>query len=177
MGPTGGEPRIDDVAARAGVSVGTVSNVLNRPFSVSERTRDKVRAAIAELGFVSDQQARALAAGISRTIGFVAYDLGNSFFLDMVRGAAAEVEKRGMNFLIADAHNDLEQEFVYLSLFDEQRVAGILVAPLPSKSDENAAPGRWSRDVVVLNSSPGPERCCATTDNEVGGYLATRHLI
>ena len=68
---------VKQVAARAGVSVGTVSNVLNRPDTVSEGTRRKVVRAIAELGFVRNESGRQLRAGLSRTIAYVVLDASN----------------------------------------------------------------------------------------------------
>ena len=73
-------PRIQDVARRAGVAIGTVSNVLNNPDLVSEQTRVKVETAIAELGFVRNSAARALAARRTDTVGLVLIDIGNSLF-------------------------------------------------------------------------------------------------
>src|SRR5215211_8650679 len=69
-------PRIQDVARRAGVAIGTVSNVLNNPGLVAEQTRLKVEAAIAELGFVRNSAARALAARRTDTVGLVLIDIG-----------------------------------------------------------------------------------------------------
>src|SRR5215210_8897402 len=86
-------PSMVDVARAAGVSLGTVSNVVNNPEKVTPATRQKVEAAIAELGFVRNGVARSLRAGRSTTIGFVLVDLGNSFFLDLVRGAEEEVTR------------------------------------------------------------------------------------
>ncbi|MGW4967606.1 LacI family DNA-binding transcriptional regulator, partial [Nonomuraea sp. NPDC004186] len=77
---------IKEVARLAGVSVGTVSNVLNRPDMVAPDTRLRVRAAIARLGYVRNGSARQLRAGHSRTIGVVALDLANPFFIDVLRG-------------------------------------------------------------------------------------------
>ena len=74
------------VAARAGVSLGTVSNVLNRPDRVAPATRDRVMQAIQELGFVRNEAARQLRAGQSRTIGLVVLDVGNPFFTDLAKG-------------------------------------------------------------------------------------------
>jgi alpha-L-rhamnosidase len=75
-------PRIQDVARRAGVAIGTVSNVLNNPALVAEQTRLKVEAAIAELGFVRNSAARTLAAKRTDTVGLVLTDIGNSLFVD-----------------------------------------------------------------------------------------------
>src|SRR6478736_9522233 len=80
------QPSMSDVARHAGVAIGTVSNTLNNPEKVSERTRRKVLGAIAELGFVRNDAARSLAAGSSTTVGLVLADLGNSFFVDIARG-------------------------------------------------------------------------------------------
>ncbi len=82
-GPAG----IKDVAERADVSIGTVSNVLNRPDLVRPATRARVEAAIAELGFVRNESARQLRAGSSRIIAYVFLDAGNPFFTDVARGA------------------------------------------------------------------------------------------
>ncbi|HET6560394.1 MAG TPA: LacI family DNA-binding transcriptional regulator [Marmoricola sp.] len=168
---------MEDVARQAGVSLGTVSNVLNKPHMVSEKTREKVREAIQQLGFVPDRRARALAAGTSKTIGFVVIDLSNSFFLDMARGAEQEAQTAGFNVLLADSDMQVEKERVYMELFDEERVAGILLAPLPSPADDVVTSGRWGRDVVVLNSPVAEDRCSVIVDDEVGGYRAARHLI
>src|SRR5215469_17221956 len=77
---------IREVAARAGVSVGTVSNVLNRPEIVADSTRRRVQAAIKQLGFVRNESARQLRAGRSRTIGLLVLDVANPFFTDVARG-------------------------------------------------------------------------------------------
>ncbi len=80
-------PGIKDVALHAGVSVGTVSNVLNRPDLVSDRTRQRVLASIATLGYVRNESARQLRTGCSRIIACVVLDMGNPFFADVARGA------------------------------------------------------------------------------------------
>jgi len=85
---------MQDVADRAGVAIGTVSNVLNRPEVVREATRHKVEAAIDELGFVRNSAARSLAVGSSKLIGLVLVDLANSFFVDIARGVEAATSLR-----------------------------------------------------------------------------------
>ena len=81
-----GSTGIKQVAAHAGVSVGTVSNVLNRPDMVSEPTRRKVLRAIEELGFVRNESGRQLRAGHSRTVAYVVLDASNPFFTDVAKG-------------------------------------------------------------------------------------------
>ena len=88
---------IREVAAHAGVSVATVSNVLNRPEIVAQPTRDRVNASIRELGFVRNESARQLRAGRSRTIGLVVLDVANPFFTDLARGVEDEANKAGLD--------------------------------------------------------------------------------
>src|SRR3712207_3239878 len=97
-----------DVARTAGVSLGTVSNVLNNPGKVADGTRQRVETAIEQLGFVRNGAARSLSLGTSSTLGFIVIDLSNSFFLDMARGAEQEASRSGLNVLLANA--DLNRE-------------------------------------------------------------------
>ncbi|TFC21131.1 LacI family DNA-binding transcriptional regulator [Cryobacterium glucosi] len=171
-------PNISDVAERAGVAIGTVSNVLNQPHKVTEATRVKVQAAIDELGFVRNRAARALAAGTSNTIGFVIIDLSNSFFLDMARGAEDEAEKAGMTVLLANSDLKDSKQTVYMNLFSEDRVAGILLAPIPNSFLVIDSAKAHNRRVVLLNDSlEAADSCCVMANNEHGGYLAAKHLI
>jgi LacI family transcriptional regulator len=165
-----------DVAELAGVGLGTVSNALHRPHLLSPATLERVRSAIETLQFVPDARASALAGGTSTTIGFVVVVLANSFFLDMTRGAEREAAEHGMSVLLANADMQQDKQSFYLELFDQERVAGVLLAPT-HRSPVPPAAGPWSREVVVLNRDADGERCCVTVDDEAGGYRATRHLI
>jgi LacI family transcriptional regulator len=166
-----------DVARAAGVSLGTVSNVVNNPAKVTPPTRQKVEAAIAELGFVRNGVARSLRAGRSTTIGFVLVDLGNSFFLDIARGAEAEANRAGMNLLLANADMSWDKEQTYLALFEEERVAGVLLTPRPLPEEEHRPPAAGVPRVHLNDPHAGPDVCCVTTDNVHGGYMAAQHLI
>jgi hypothetical protein len=96
-------PGIKDVAARAGVSVGTVSNVLNRPDVVTERTRDKVLEAITALGFVRNESARQLRNGHSRTLAYLVLDPANPFFTDVARGAEDAARAAGLALYLCNS--------------------------------------------------------------------------
>src|ERR1700760_1131773 len=91
-----------DVAKRAGVSLGTVSNVLNRPERVAPATRERVLRAIEELGFVRNEAARQLRAGRSRTIGLLVLDVGNPFFTDLAAGAETAATKAGLSVILCN---------------------------------------------------------------------------
>jgi LacI family transcriptional regulator len=120
---------IRDVAAHAGVSVGTVSNVLNRPEIVARTTRDRVHVAIKALGFVRNESARQLRAGRSRTIGLVVLDVANPFFTDVARGVEDEAAAAGLAVILCNTDEQLEKEQRYLELLEEHRVQGILITP------------------------------------------------
>ena len=89
-----------DVAALAGVSIGTVSNVLNRPDLVRSVTRRKVETAIVELGFVPNGSARQLKAGRSRFVAYVALDAANPFFTDVARGVEETIRQHGLSLFL-----------------------------------------------------------------------------
>ncbi|MEL7974829.1 LacI family DNA-binding transcriptional regulator [Isoptericola sp. F-RaC21] len=170
-------PSISDVARAAGVSMGTVSNVLNGTVRVTPATRSRVEAAIRELGFVRNGVARSLAAGRSSTLGFVIIDLANSYFLDIARGAEAEAGRAGLNLLLANSDMSEEKQRTYVDLFVEDRVAGILVAANHGSTQDlrRSAPGV----PLVVVDAPGDHAdvCSVVPDNELGGYLAASHLI
>ena len=121
---------VRDVAAAASVSVGTVSNVLNRPDKVAPATVERVHAAIEELGFVRNDAARQLRAGRSRSIGLVVLDVRNPFFTDVARGAEDRAAEDGMTILLGNSDENTDREGSYLDLFEEQRVHGVLISPL-----------------------------------------------
>lgn len=171
------QPNVADVARAAGVSLGTVSNVLNNPGKVTPRTRGKVEAAIAALGFVRNGAARSLAAGSSRTLGFVLEDLTNTFFLDLAKGAEETAQDGNLNIVLANADSREDKQRSYLELFEEERVAGILLAPRRDLLDQLTPLLARGVRVVVLNANPPDDVCSVQTDNVMGGYLATQHLI
>lgn len=172
------EPSIADVARLAGVAQGTVSNVLNRPHKVSDKTRQRVQRAIDNLGFVRNGAARGLASGTRNTIGFVIIDLSNSFFVDMARGAEEVAQRSGKTLLLANSDKQVSKQATYLNLFDEERVAGILLAPQPHSLHNSAITRPHGRPRVILNGDSDSSLVCSVAaDNELGGYSAARHLI
>ena len=90
---------IRDVAAMAGVSVGTVSNVLNHAHLVREEKREQVEAAIERLNFVRSEPARQLRAGRSRMVGLLVLDVTNPFFTDLARGAEEAISASGLSVM------------------------------------------------------------------------------
>ncbi|MCA1655245.1 MAG: LacI family transcriptional regulator [Pseudonocardiaceae bacterium] len=175
---TGGVPGMKDVAAVAGVSIGTVSNVLNRPHLVSEPTRQRVRAAIVELGFVRNETARQLRAGSSRTIAYVVMDAANPFFHDVARGVEQEARAAGMAVYLCNSNQDGAREQEYLERLREQRVQGVLITPIDPTGELLAGmPGRGIPVVLVDSPARDETRCSVAVDDVLGGELALTHLL
>lgn len=166
-----------DVAAHAGVSLGTVSNVLNRPHLVSGQTRDRVLRAIEELGFVRNNAARSLVVGRAETVGFVIVDLANSLFLDIARGIESVLDEHGIKLLLANSDVDQQKQDGYLSLFEETQLSGIVLAPLDGPLDTAQAVRERGVPVVQVNWPGTGDSCGVVSDDAHGGYLAARHLI
>ena len=169
---------VKDVAALAGVSVGTVSNVLNRPERVSPETRDRVSAAITELGFVRNESARHLRAGSSRTVGLVVLDVANPFFTDVARGVEDTASAAGLAVILCNTDEKPAKENSYLDLLEEQRVRGILITPADEISDRLTDLRRRGTPVVLLDrKAAGRDQCSVSVDDRKGGDLAVTHLL
>jgi LacI family transcriptional regulator len=169
---------VREVAAMASVSVGTVSNVLNRPEKVAPDTVARVLAAIDQLGFVRNDAARQLRAGRSRSIGLVVLDVRNPFFTEVARGAEDRAAEDGMTILLGNSDENADRERSYLDLFEEQRVHGVLISPLGD--DETRLQRLRVRETpVVLVDRVSEDRSLSSVsvDDVVGGELAVRHLL
>src|SRR2546429_4392687 len=121
--------RLQDVAARANVSMQTVSRVLRAPDLVKPATATRVRAAMAELGYVRNEQATALRLGRTHTIGML-FQLHDSlpmpFALEVIAGAEERAVARGYSLVMCDTSGSPDEEAEVLSLLLRQRVAGII---------------------------------------------------
>jgi LacI family transcriptional regulator len=167
-----------DVATLAGVSIGTVSNVLNAPDLVAEPTRERVQQAIDKLGWVRNESARRLRAGRSRSIGMVVMDISNPFFTDVMLGAEDFFAAEGYTVHVGNSAQSAERELGHLALFEQQRMRGILVAPIKALTDRFAELRRRGIAVVVVDRvGTSTDSCSVGVDDVVGGRLAVEHLI
>lgn len=169
---------IRDVARAAGVSVGTVSNVLNRPEIVAPATVSRVVAAIESLGFVRNDAARQLRAGRSRSLGLVVLDTRNPFFMDVAHGAQSRALDDGYTVLMGGSDDSREREQSLLDMFEEHRVAGVLISPVRTELTQL----RKLRDAgipVVLVDRGTSDRTFSSVavDDVEGGRIAARHLV
>lgn len=171
------EPRVrmGEVAARAGVSVGTVSNTLNHPERVSPSTRDRVHAVIRELGFVPNQHARVLMGAPSNVIGLLVVDVLSPFFMAIAHSVERAARGAGHVVMLCNSENDHEKEFSLLQMLEAQRVRGALLSP--AGGGEPTIEGLHDFPVVYLDYQAGPNSCSVAVDHIAGGRLAAQHLL
>ncbi|NTW41427.1 MAG: LacI family transcriptional regulator [Cellulomonadaceae bacterium] len=169
---------ITDVARLAGVAVGTVSNVLNRPDVVAPATRERVLAAIADLSFVPNGVARQLRAGTITTVGAILLDIRNPFFTEVARGVEDRLTLDDHTLMLASSDDDPLREAKYLRLFEEHGVVGLLVVPV--SADHALLTQVHSRGVkVVLLDVPSSHEgiSSVSVDDVAGGAMAAEHLL
>lgn len=164
-----------DVAAHARVSLGTVSNVLNRPERVTERTRARVLAAIDELGFVRNESARQLREGNSRTLAYVVLDTANPFFTDVERGVQEAADAAGLAVFLCNSGQDPRRQAAYLDLLEQQRVEGVLITPVDIADEQLRQLPRRGTPVVLVDAR-STHHCSVAVDDVLGGDLAATHL-
>lgn len=167
---------VKTVAERAGVSVGTVSNVLNRPESVAEETRQRVEAAMAELNFVRNASARQLRAGESTVVGAIVLDLRNPFYTALARGIEDRLLADGLMLMMASSDEDPDRERRWLRLFAEQGIRGLLVTPSKDTAEHLAAVSSLGIPAVLLDSHSS-SFASVGADSVSGARQAVRHLL
>jgi LacI family transcriptional regulator, galactose operon repressor len=167
-----------DVAALAGVSLGTVSNVLNSPDIVAEPTRRRVELAIAKLGWIPNEPARQLRAGRSRSIGMIVMDIANPFYTDLVIGAENCVQERGYSVQVGNSAQEADRESAQLLVLMQQRVRGVLLAPIWGIAERVRQLKLRGIPVVLLDRAGNQsDFCSVSTDDVEGGRLAVQHLL
>ena len=168
-------PTIRDVAFRSGVSIKTVSRVINAPDTVTDVTRGRVLAAVEDLDFVPDQRASAMRSGRSHMIGFVSDLVATTpHSVDIIRGAQHALAERGKTMLLANADGGGFQ--AHLRGFHGLRVDGVIVATMYHRAIDDLPP--LSEPAVLVNCFEATLRFPAILpDDAQAGYRAARHLI
>ncbi|MEV8314697.1 LacI family DNA-binding transcriptional regulator [Streptomyces sp. NPDC059900] len=160
---------IKDVAARAGVALGTASRVLSGSSQTSADSQARVLAAAAELGYVANGPARSLRRARTDVLGLLVSDIRNPFFSELAHAAEQEARRHGYTVLLANANEDAEQADAYLQTFASQRIDGLLFSPQSSVSPQLAATLASGLPLVFLNRSiEGVDAPLYGTDNAQG---------
>ncbi|PZE24206.1 LacI family transcriptional regulator [Curtobacterium sp. MCBD17_034] len=167
--------RITDVAALAGVSIGTASKALNDTGQLRQETRERVRAAAAKLGFVVDARGRALSSGRSYTVGMITTDSFGRFSIPVMLGAEDVLSAGQMAVLMCDTRDDIVRENHYVRSLSSRRVDGVIVT---GRSAEARPPIRVDMPVVyAFTPSTSPDDVSITLDDAAGAALLADHLV
>lgn len=169
---------VKDVAARSGVSFQTTSKVLNGGGSVSETTRARILKVASDLGYVPNLQARSLVMQRTQTIGLIAGDLSDRNLSRAIVGAELEARRQGYGVMITSIEPEGSGTEYALPAMMERRVDGILlVAPQMEEDVGLAHVLDRALPVVSLHHVPGDAVATVTADDDMAGYLATKHLL
>jgi len=169
--------RISDVAALAGVSIGTASKALNDTGQLRDETRRRVKDAADKLGFVGDARARALSSGRTFTVGMITTDSFGRFTMPVLLGAEDALSAGQMMVLVADTRDDHVREAHYLRSLVARGVDGIIVT---GRSADARPPIEVPVPVPVvyaLTPSTDPADVSVTLDDPAGAAAAAAHLL
>lgn len=169
---------IREVAALAGVAVGTVSNYLNHPDRVSSDKAQRIRYAIDSLGFVPSNAGRQLRLGVSSVIGYIAPDVSNPYFAEIAESVERRASERGVTVFLANSHRSKEREDAYLEVFEQHQVQGLLVSShIPIEDRLAQVRKRGTPSVLVGQRARTLEQPSVSLDDVSGGRQAMRHLL
>ncbi|WKT90059.1 LacI family DNA-binding transcriptional regulator [Microbacterium maritypicum] len=169
---------VKDVAALAGVSSSTVSNYLNHPHVLGAASRERVRSAIEQLGFVPNESARQLRAGSSKALALILLDAWLPYFHDLSRGVEDVAREGGWSLFFSNSNRDDAQERRNLDMFEAHRVQGIVIYPLGDVVPRlEALADRGIRSVVVGPIPDSSKVASVLFDDRDGGRLAGEHLV
>ena len=167
-----------DVAECAGVSVTTVSHVINNTRSVKPSTRQKVEEAMHSLGYQPNVLARSLRKGETLTIGIILPDNTNPYFAELVRGIEDSSFSQGYSVILCNSDNDLKKERLYTNVLLEKQVDGIIMVAAGSSGENiHHLQVRGVPLVLVDRRVPDIEADYVFADNQQGGFLAANHLV
>lgn len=166
-----------DVARLAGVSIATVSAVVNNKGIVSPTLTKKVQQAIEAIGFRPHAGARGLRLGRTYIIGMVMQDIANPFFVEVMRGVEDEAGKNGYEIMVCDSNGQPDLELKRLNALYAQRVDGVLLATSDSYTAREMLPRNYAPIVFVDCVPIRANVACVVTDNFEASYEATRYLI
>ena len=169
---------IYEVSKLAGVSLATVSRVMNKSSNVSDKTRDKVNAAMEQLGYRPNAVAKSLASNRSNCIGVLVSELHGPFYGTMMGGIESEFRVADKHIVVTASHAELEREKDDIE-FLISRNCDALILHVEAVSDEYLLSlSKGKTPIFVLNRLvPGMEDNCICLDNELGGYLATKAML
>ncbi len=175
------QPTMKRIAGELGVSVTTISKVLNNHGDISEATRDRVLAKIEELGYQRNAVARSLTLRRTHTVGIVIPDLMHSFFVEIISGIEPIASARGYGLLLCSSAEDPDKERSELEMLRGRQVDGIVLASAHGSANDDLLTQLTTSGtgLVMIDRDDHPEVEChrVLTDDQRVGLLATTHLV
>jgi LacI family transcriptional regulator len=168
---------IRDVAAKAGVSIGTASKALNGQGKLRPETRERVAAAARELGFAPNVLARGLLAGRTYTVGMITTDSFGRFSIPVMLGAEDALGSGQISVFMCDTRDDLVREQRYLEGLLSRKVDGLIVTGRRIEPRSSIGTGLGIPVVYAMTQSLDSDEPAVIPDDHGGGQLAARHLI
>lgn len=165
---------LKDVAEKCGVTVTTVSRMLNDRGYVSEKTRKKIRQAMKELNYQPNEFARALSLKKSSYIGLIVPSASNMFFCKVIDSIEHHVSKHGYKLLLCTSNLEPKKEIEFFDMLGANKVAGVIIASHTQDIDKNIA---IDAPVISIDRILSPHIPSICSDNYQGGVLAAEHLI
>jgi len=169
------------IAGELGVSITTVSKVLNNRADISEATRSRVLAKVEELGYKRNAVARSLSLRRSHTLGIVIPDLMHSFFVEIIAGIEPVASTRGYGLLLCSSSENPEKEQSELEMLRSRQVDGIVLASAHGSGITGLLQQltKQGTTLVMIDRDDHPSVKChrVLTDDERVGHLATDHLL
>ena len=167
-----------DIAKHAGVSVGTASNVLNRPGLVAPETVKRVQQVMDELGYIPNGYVKQMSVGHSRTLGLVVPNVFNPFFAEVARGVEDAAAKKNYAVFICNTDESPDREERFMGVLVEQLVKGVLITPTSMKPAHIKTLRERGISVGLL-SAPGKSssECSVTVNDVFGAEIAIEHLV
>jgi len=168
---------IKEIAELSGVSVATVSRVINNNGRFSEETRKKVQAVIEETNYETNTVAKSLRMKKSNTIGILVPDISNAFFSELVRKLESQLFDEGYSTIICNTNRDKEKESAYLTMLESKMVDGLIVI----SGQKEFSTGNINRKIPIICVDRKPKSgegiAIIHSDNYQGGVVAAEELI
>jgi LacI family transcriptional regulator len=171
---------IRQIARELGVSVSTVSSVLNRRGYVSAALRLRIEKGLQAAHYRPNQIARSLRLGETRTIGLIVPDLANTFYAHLMRGAGDYLGSLGYRLIVADSQEDWKRQHDYLLSFSGKATDGVILVPCMATDEEIASIPHLLRETPLVYVDRSPLHCkvdSVLVNNVRAAFEATRHLL
>lgn len=165
---------IKDVAREAGLTVGTVSRVLNNRGYISEATRNRVHEVMKELNYQPNEVARSLSKSKTNTIGVIVPHIVHPYFAKLISNLEKAASNRGFKILLCNSREERERELEYLEMLKSNRVAGLVLCSATVKTESLES---LDIPVITIERNVGTGTASVECDNYQGGVLAAKHLI